>query len=291
MWPALKDTFERFKAFGHRRRRPILFLAFAGFLAGLVFAGGELTLRLDDLVLLPLIGAIFLTQPVLIFLNSLEFKLCGKAANAHISLRDSLYVSSSATLANILPLPAGLILRGGALIQRGGTLGFVSKVLLVAAMMWVAVALTVSGAVISGGLPARLISLIGGLSICFLLGYISRVSRPGIAFGFLLVRSLMVAILVLQLNLCFAALGEIVPLRNSAVYVVSGIAGAVVSIVPAGLGLTEAFGALLAKIDGASAAMAYVVLSLNRFIGLSMAGLTFFLFSNGGSGFAKTSKS
>jgi len=288
MWASLSTLRGSLKTFGRRHRKIIFFIAFSVFILGLFVTGKALKLNPNDLVFKPLLLAIFLTQPLLIFLNSLEFKLCGHAVDVDVNIRDAVYVSCSASLANILPLPAGLLVRGGSLVQRSGDLGFVSKVLLVAGTMWMAVAMTVSGAVISEVFTSRIVTITGAGLLIALMAYITRISHFRIAFGFLVIRALMVAVLALQLKLCFAALGEIITLRGSAVYVVSGIAGAVVSIVPAGLGLTEAFGALLAKIDGASAALAYIVLSLNRLIGFSMAGVAFFLFAKVKSEFAVT---
>lgn len=266
------------KEFGRRHRIAIFSLALIGFIIGLIFTGASLNLSLDTIVSLPLLLVLCVTQPLLIFLNSLELKLCGQAVQVKLSLAESIFVSCSATLANILPLPGGLIVRGGALTQRGAALGRVSKVLLAAALMWAAVALTVSGAVLVQGSGAVLIA-IGGLTfIIALMAYVSRMSDVRTAVGFLVVRSLMVALLAVQLKLCFAALNSTITLRGASVYVVSGIAGAVVSVVPAGLGITETFGALLAKLDEASPALAFIVLSLNRFIGLTLATVSIMIF-------------
>lgn len=259
------------KEFGERYRIIIFSLALIGFIIGLGLAGKSLNLSPDNIVFLPLVFILCVTQPLLILLNSLELKLCGQAVRVKLSLAESVFVSSSATIANILPLPAGLIVRGSALTQRGAALGQVSKVLFAAALMWVAIALTVSGAVILQG-GGAVIFIAGGLIFTIaLMGYINRMSDLRTAIGFFVVRSLMVALLAVQLKLCFAALDSAITLRGASVYVVSGIAGAVVSIIPAGLGVTEAFGTLLAKLDGASSALAFVVLSLNRFIGLTLA--------------------
>ena len=111
------------------------------------------------------------------------------------------------------------------------------------------------------------------------MAYISRISDVRTAIGFFVVRSLMVALFAVQLKLCFAAIDYPITLLGASVYVASGIAGAVVSVVPAGLGIIEAFGAMLAKLDGASPALAYIVLSLSRFLGLALAGVSLLLFS------------
>lgn len=279
MLPRLAKIRQNLKEFGARYRIAIFLAALIFFVAGLVFTGKSLNLSAENFILLPLLIIVCVTQPLLILFNSLELKLCAQAVQTKFSLGESVFVSSSATVANILPLPAGLIVRGGALVRRGAGLAQVSKVLLVAAMMWVAVALTVSGAVIVQGGGALVVIAGGGAVIIALIAYIKKMSDIRTAIGFLVVRSLMVVLLAVQLKLCFAALGHVITLRGASVYVVSGIAGAVVSVVPAGLGIIETFGAMLAKLDGGSPALAYIVLSLSRFIGLAMAGLSLLLFS------------
>jgi len=276
----LTSSYRLIKEVGKLHRKTIFYMAFVAFVLGVYFTSNTLNLNFDDLVLEPLLVIIFLTQPLLILLNSLELKLCGHAVGVDMSFHDSIYIGSSASLANILPLPAGLLVRGSFLVQRGGNLGFVSKILLVAGIMWLAVSMILSGTVISESSISLTFTILGVAMVLALMAYITLISQFMIAFGFLLIRAVMVGIFALQLKLCFAVLGEVASFRDSAVYVVSGIAGAVVSIVPAGLGLTEAFGALLAKLDGASPAFAYIVLSLNRLIGFAMVGLTFFLFAN-----------
>jgi len=280
MLARLTSSYKSLKEIGQRHRKAIFYMAFAAFVIGLYFTSNALDLTFKDLELEPLLAIIFITQPLLILFNSLEFKLCGRAVGVDMSLRDSIYIGSSASLANILPLPAGLLVRGGSLVQRGGKMGLVSKILLVAGIMWMGVAMTLSGAAISGSSISLIVTILGVVMVLALMAYVTLISQFRIAFGFLLIRVIMVVIFAIQLKLCFAVLGESISFRGSAVYVVSGIAGAVVSIVPAGLGLTEAMGAFLAKLDGASPAFAYIVLSLNRLLGFATVGLTFFLFAN-----------
>ncbi|WP_026941677.1 hypothetical protein [Hellea balneolensis] len=279
MVDVFKHYYERMKAFGQRHRSSIFYMAFLAFILGLIVTVKALDIRLTDLTLLPLLAAIFLTQPLLVLFSSLEFKLCGAVTHVDIDLRDAIYVSSSASLANILPLPAGLLVRGGYLVDRGAKLGFAGKILFLAGLMWMTVAIAVSGAVITS-LPGHLFIFILGLGLTVgVMAIISKLGSLKLALGFLIVRVFLVVILTVQLKLCFEIFSQFVTLRGSAVYVVSSLAGAVVSIVPAGLGLTEAFGSFLAKLDGASAAMAYLVLSLNRVIGIFVTGVFFFLFA------------
>ncbi len=274
-----KDFYAKLKAFGQRHRTMIFYLAFFAFILGLIITVRALDIKLSDLAFLPLLAAIFITQPLLILFSSLEFKLCGAATHIDIDIRDAIYVSSSASLANILPLPAGLLVRGGYLVERGAKLSFAGRVLFLAGLMWMTVAIAVSGAVITS-VPGHLfISILGLILTAGVMVLITKLSSLKVALGFLIVRAFLVLILTVQLKLCFEIFSQEVTLRGAAVYVVSSLAGAVISIVPAGLGLTEAFGSFLAKLDGASPALAYLVLSMNRLIGIAMTGASFFLFA------------
>lgn len=270
------------KHFASQYRLPLYGIAVLIFFAGLYISLRNLKIDADQLSYRPLLGILLVTQPLLILFNSLELKLCALAAQSNMSLKQSIFVSNSATVANILPLPAGLVLRGAALVKGGAKVSLATKVLLIAAIMWIAVAATVSGAVIASGLLSALFIVFGGISILLLLLYASRLTAMRIALGFLGVRVLMVGLLTLQLKLCFEVLGANINLQGAAVYVVSGVAGAVVSVIPAGLGVIEGFGAFLAKLDGASSSTAYIVLSLSRIIGLAMAGLCVFIFKANG---------
>ena len=138
------------KAWSSRNRLLLFISAFVIFLIGLALSFNHLDLGQRDLTYISLLFVLIITQPILIILNSAELKLCASASKSQMSFRDSLYVSSSATVANILPLPAGLILRGAALVKGGATATMSAKILMIAALMWVAVALTFSGAAILG---------------------------------------------------------------------------------------------------------------------------------------------
>ena len=261
------------KAWSSRNRLLLFISAFVIFLIGLALSFNHLDLGQRDLTYISLLFVLIITQPILIILNSAELKLCASASKSQMSFRDSLYVSSSATVANILPLPAGLILRGAALVKGGATATMSAKILMIAALMWVAVALTFSGAAILGDAHSLKIIAAGFIATWFLTAYTARLSNLKIALFLLITRLLMASLLTLQLKLLFSFLGTPIALSGAATYVVSGVAGAVISIVPAGLGIIESFGALLAKLDGASSSLAYIVLTVNRLTGLLLAAI------------------
>ena len=266
------------KTFGKAYRVPILMMVGAAFIIGLIISIKALNLSLSDLHILPLLGVLFITQPLLVLFNSLEFKLCGDAVSVNMPLSDAALVSTGGTIANILPLPGGLLLRGSILAKRGAGVKTASLILFYAALLWMAMALFLSAFFINLPNSAFIFAAAGILLTGIASLAILKMSTLGITAKFVIVRVIMLALLTLQLKLCFDGLGYGTSLSGAAVYVVSGIAGTVVSIIPAGLGVVEGFGAVLAKIEGTSAAAAFLVLSLHRLVGLASSGLYLGLF-------------
>lgn len=261
------------KAFGKTYRLAILSVVGLAFIIGLIFSIKALNLSLSDIHILPLLGVLFMTQPLLVLFNSLEFKLCGDAISVDMPLSDAALVSTGGTIANILPLPGGLLLRGGILAKRGASVKNAGLILFYAALLWMAMALLVSAFFINLPNSAFIFAAAGIILTGIASLAILKMSSPFITAKFLSVRIIMLALLTLQLKLCFDGLGYETSFSGAAVYVVSGIAGTVVSIIPAGLGIVEGFGAVLAKIEGTSAAAAFLVLSLHRLFGLASSGL------------------
>lgn len=267
-----QTLYQQIKRWAQKNRLWILLLAACVFLGGIIIAVRYLGLNWSDISFGPVLIILLLTAPISACFNSFELRLCARATGNDIMFLDALRIVTTATIANILPVPASFAIRGAALVSAGATIGAAGRILFIAGLMWLSLASAVSGVAIFSGALAILIGA-GGLfgSFCLAL-WISKLSTVRIALGFILIRVIMLGILVVQLKLCFAAIGQLVSLPDAAVYAVSGVIAAVVAIVPAGLGLTEGFGALLAEIAGASPSAAFLSLSLNRIFALSVTG-------------------
>lgn len=272
MIQAGRQIYQRVKTFARRYRVWLLLVALLAFVSGVAYSVQSLGLKLQDFTYLPLVVALAITAPAAAILNGIEFVLCARAVRQRINILTALKVSTGATIANILPFPAGLALRGGALIAGGATLPEVTQILLVAGLMWVVLAVTFSGVALTSGSAAIAVFLAGMIGVVILVVWIHRISNIMIAVGFVAVRTGMLVLLTLQLKLCFSALGLDMPFVETAIFVVASIAGVVVSIVPAGLGIVEGVGASLAEFVGASPSGAFLALSISRLLGLIVSG-------------------
>ena len=272
MYRHFQSIYGPVKDWAQQYRLWILALAAIVFVGSIGLAIKHLGVGFEDISLEPVLIVFLLTTPISACLNGLELRLCAKATGHDIVFFDALRVATTSTIANILPLPAGLALRGTALVSAGASVGAAGRILFIAGLMWLSLAFAVSGVALFSGALAVLAGLAGVLGSFCLALWISKLSNFRIALGFIAIRALMLTILVAQLKFCFVAIGSMVSFADAAIYAVSGIIAAVVAIVPAGLGLTEGFGALLAEIAGASPSAAFLALSLNRLLALIITG-------------------
>jgi len=261
------------RAWGNQHRRPILVLAVCAFVAGLVLSVIELDLPLSDIDY-GLLLLICLVTPASVILNANELQLCARFARVRLGLSDAAGITTAATVANLLPLPAGLIIRGGALVNGGASLLQAGGILVAAGLMWIALALSATAFALAERHAAWLIPAVVGLAVTALIAvWIARRSTAGLALGFVAVRLALLALLALRLWLAFAAIGAAVPFIETIYYSAAGVAGTVVMIVPAGLGVSEGLGAAMAAATGSSAAAAFLALGLNRVLGLAISGI------------------
>lgn len=268
------DVVGAIQAWSRRHRVPILGAAAAAFGAGLTLAVRDLGLSPTDLDLRTVMVILVVAAPVSIIINAFELQLCALAVGRRLSLGRGIAVSTTATVANLLPLPAGVAVRSAALIAAGAKLHETGTIVLAAALMWFAMAASITGlAFVPEYLLGWFITAAGPFVVLGIAFWIARRSDVLIAFGFVVVRAALLAIFVWRIWLAFAALDLTVPLLDAAVYAAAGIAGTVVMIIPAGLGVSEGFGALLAEAVGGSAAAAFLAIGLNRILGLSLAGI------------------
>lgn len=260
------------RAWTSRHRRKILPLAITVFVVLITFSVIELDLPQRELRGAPLL-VLLLLAPLVIVMNALELKLCARTLHTPLAYQKSLAWSSLASVSNLLPVPAGLAVRGGALVSAGADLKSASAILFLAALIWLAMAATVSGLAIGPSHPAGVVvgsvSLAGTIALSLLVAW-----RWGghISLAFLLIRGLLLSLLIIRLWLAFLAIDAAIPLHHGAYYAAAGIAGAVISIVPGGLGVSESFAALIGAVTGGSAAAAFVAFGLARIVDLIAAG-------------------
>jgi uncharacterized membrane protein YbhN (UPF0104 family) len=139
--------------------------------------------------------------------------------------------------------------------------------------MWLAMAFGISGYFLTAGWISGGITILSAILVIGIAFWIEQRSSVATALSFIAVRGIMLLLLIARLYFCFIAINAAVALEEAAIYSVVGIAGTAVAIVPAGLGIAEGFGALIAEAAGADPAAAFLALGLNRILGLLGSGL------------------
>jgi hypothetical protein len=248
-------------------RSGIVAAALLLFCGGIAWSVSQLAIDWSDLRWLDLALAFALLTPAL-WLNALELQLCARATSNSLTLSQALAYSCSATLANLLPLPGGALVRGAALMKAGASLRDTGGIVFAAALLWLALAAAISALAISRSPAGIALAAAGLIGAAATLIWVWRRSGAGIACGFLAVRLMLLGLMIGRLSYCFGAIGAEVSLGDAAAYTVASVLGSAAGIVPAGLGVAEAIGAMLATLASASPAEAFLSLGLNRVIGL-----------------------
>lgn len=255
-----------------RRRRPILYAAAVClFVAGCAWSINSLDLQWSDVEWNVLAIALFLVAPALL-LNALELQLCAQAAGCTMPLSYALSSTSFGTIANLLPVPASALIRGGALVHHGASVSKSALMIFLVGMLWFAVAACLSLWAL-GNIPGHMsLAMLAGLCAAAVVIALTRTAGTGVMLQLVGVRILILGLAIARLTLCFRAIGGQETLSDAAVYTVAPVIGSGLGIAPAGIGISETIGASLALISKASAAQAFMALGLSRLLALILAG-------------------
>ena len=254
--------------FAAAHRTPIVSAAILVFVGLLAVFAAQLGLRFADLRGDAVVLA-FLTVPFGMALNALELRLCVRATGRDLPFGAAFLHSSVATLANILPLPAGLAWRAKVIADGGAGAVTIGRILLLAGLLWIALStLCVALALLVGahgatGLALLALAAVASLAVA---GIIAWTATPLVAAGFVAVRVAAIAVVVLRIDLCLLAIGVEVPMVEAAIFALAGVVGNAVGFVPAGIGVAEGVAALLATLVTVAPAAAFVALALSRLL-------------------------
>lgn len=270
----LRTALSYARTFAQRYRGRILSAASLGFALGLVLAIKSPAISWHDAEGIPLLLIAIAGVPMAVALKSAEFGLCGASVGRRPSFLRGVVVTSAGTVANLLPVPGALAVRGAAMVDAGAGLRETGGILVLASMLWLAMGVAVMGAALLQAQHAAAWSLLlsGGVASVITIGWIGMRSTFAMALGFIAVRAGLLAVMLFRIWLAFLAIGTAIPPTESAYYILAGIAGSVVTIVPAGLGISEGAAALIAMSTGGMPSAAFVALALNRMVGIAVNG-------------------
>ncbi len=251
-------------------KRIILLVAVALFIGGIVLSIRHQPDILSSLDWRPLVVLMAFAVPFTILLNTLEFQLSARLINRNVRFGKALEIAVIGTAANMLPLPGAAFTRLVGLKAAGGSYREGAVVTGLIALVWLGAALTVAGAAIAlldDDLLGPLFIAAGIIVLFVALAAMVRISRDWpLSFLTATVKVLFVALDATRLYLCLIGLGIDANYLQASAFVVAGVVGAAVSIVPAGLGIREAVSAALAPVVGLAASVGFLAASLNRLL-------------------------
>ena len=256
-----------------KSRKAITLFAFGLFVVGLTVAAQ----RLDTAIVWHVSGALLVSMSGLLALtfliNTLRTHTHSRVVGARLNFEENAKISLFGSAMNMLPLiiPAGMVLRMSNFVQHGGESSLVMRVFIVNYLLALLSSLLLGiGMLSTAGLEHLQgpLLLIGALYLATLLG---QVRLSGIRYGLSIGALELLAVVVdaIRIYLCFSILGFSVEIFQAAVLTISAVLGSAVSIVPAGLGVRELVGAMIAPLISVLPAQAFLAIALNRIFGMT----------------------
>lgn len=187
----------------------------------------------------------------------------------------SLVYVSTANLLELLPLPGGALTRAIAIRQGGASITNSGMAILLSAGLTLALTLVICGlALVALQHTIGWAVLVTGLAASGVITFgIARMSRGSIAAKAVLIRLVLFAFSVLRLYCALQLLGEAASLVGAALMSVAITAGTAISLVPAGMGVSELLAGGFATLTETAPALAILAVAANRVMTLVTSGI------------------
>jgi hypothetical protein len=254
-----------------RHRRYWLGLTAIIFIVGCITSVRQLRLDPSDLHLLPAATILLILSPLSLVYGAVGLFILGLGTKSRLAFGTSFRANAIAQISELLPIPGGAIVRTGALVAGGAAVGRSALLVTAGALLWIAVAASAAGTILWSMLAQDAYLWMAGASLLAAVGlvaYLARLCSPKLA-GLLLVHRLAGCLVIAaRLDFAFWAVGKPLPATTAFVFALATIAGSAASIAPAGLGISELFGAALASVIHVDPFAAFIAIALNRLLGL-----------------------
>ena len=271
------------RSWAQRRRRLLLTLAAALFLALLVWAA--LTLDLNAVNWRFFLLHLLIFAPLGVALNGAGISIAAWAVGRRLGLGAAIGAAAAGGLAEVTPAPGGLAARAAALYAVGAPPAAIATVLTGGAGVFVGLALAAAGAALDlAGADtgvATALSTVGAFGALLGAALLWRAAGKR-ALAVIAHRVLSLALALVRIWLGFAAVGAAIAWPETPLFAATAIVGALVFIAPAGLGIAEGAAAAIAPFVAAAPAAAVAALAQRRILtylwcGAVMTGAAVFL--------------
>lgn len=234
-----------------------------------VAANPDLLLKADITAILIVL---FLGVPASVLANVSEFQKFSNLLGRKFRYGDAFRITIVSSAANLLPIPGATLVRIAVLKSKHVSARSVMLATVLVAGAWLSITLLVTGVV---GIGYVAPSVASTLVLAGVAGFAAASAYSVWAFRSLwawielaLSKFVLVGCEAFRIYFCLVAVGGAPSLFQVASLLPSSVIGSAISLVPAGLGVREAVGALIAPLVSLDAAMVLVAMTLNRLLGL-----------------------
>lgn len=237
---------------------------------GAIWSVTTLDLNWRSLSLELLLLNFLILSPLNTVFAAIAFRINARALGCDIPNRRSIYTVAAASVAELLPLPGGAIVRGAALVDAGAGLAASTRIIILTSLLTLFMTLALSlGALALLANPGWIWMALGGVagSLAIAVLLLRQIAVRHLA-AMIAIRFAILFLTAWRLVVAFATLGMPIGWSEAAVYVVAPTLGATIAIIPAGLGINEAIAAGLAALVAGSSAAALLAVALNRVLGI-----------------------
>jgi hypothetical protein len=271
-----RSALTRLGAFLSRWRVPLSLAAFALFLVGAIWSLQSTGLAYDELDWIAFVALTFGLTFLNLCYSASSMVLLGRTAGVDIRFGQAFQTGTFAQLAEALPLPGGALVRAAALAKAGASVGKGATLVIATALIWVGLSLLGAGAYLVTSFPSVGWGfLVAGLALTAAPSLIvARVGGTANMLATLFNRILGLGLLAWRMVLAFTCLGASISAIATMPYVFATVVGSASSVVPGGLGISEALGASIAHLtQGVRPETAFLAIAVNRvtsFIGTAV---------------------
>lgn len=265
----MTDIYRQLQRRAHAWRNPILALAAVAFAAALAVSIDHLQVGFEDIEIVPLAILLVVLGPLHTAYSASNIVVMGSAARAPIPFRPAMRINVYAQLAELLPIPGGAIVRAGAMMRAGATAARSTEIILAFSLMWIACAAVGAGLALMTGAAGQLILLAGALGVLSVFAWTWTRLGAAIAVTALALRTVGLMLVAVRMIVCFAVIGMTIDASAGFGFAFATILGSAASLVPAGLGVSEALSTLMAGPIGVNPAAAFLAVAIGRITGLA----------------------
>ncbi len=242
------------------------------FFGGIIISHHENPLKSSNINSSYILIIVALIMPIVTLINSSRYFLTARLVDAKHSYRNAFEISVFSTIANLLPIPGGFFVKATNLKAENNTYLGSAAATFYASMLSALTTLTIATITYNEFKPsdAMLIaSSIMSATLFLYLVFLSKTYQLTTAVRLICIEILSTIVDAIRILLCISIFSAVANMQQGLIMTAASVTGSAVSLIPAGLGVKEVVGAVIAENISLSGEVGFMALAANRVIGLS----------------------